>query len=211
MTEYLPDLLDGLWVSLRVTLLALLLGLPLGLVFALLASSTARAVRWLVVLLVEIGRGPPTLVIIYVVYFGLPQVGLTLSAEVSAVIALAYNSAAYTSEIFRGGLLAVPAGQREAAQALGLGRTHQLRDVILPQAIRVAIPPLVGFSITVFQASSLCFVIAVPELLSRAYNIGTMSFDYLNALLLAAVLYAAISIPGSLIVGRLEKQMSARL
>jgi polar amino acid transport system permease protein len=207
----LPELLDGLVVSLRVTVVALLLGLPLGIVLALLVSAATPLIRGPAVVLVEIGRGPPTLVIIYLAYFGLPLIGLTFPAEVCAIVALAFNTGAYTSEIFRGGMLAVPPGQREAAQALGLTRAYQLRDVELPQAIRVAIPPVVGFSITVFQASSLCFVIAVPELLSRAYNIGTVNFDYLTPLLLAAALYAAVSIPGSRLANRLEQTMGRRV
>jgi polar amino acid transport system permease protein len=207
----LPDLLSGLLVSLKVTGLSLLLGLPLGLAFALLTGSRIPALRWPGVALVEIGRGPPTLVMIYLAYFGLPELGLSLAAVPAAIVALGYNTGAYTSEIFRSGLLAVPEGQREAARALGLGRRSELRDVVLPQAVRVATPPLVGFSITVFQASSLCFVIGVPELLSRAYNIATVSFEYLSVLCLAALLYAAVSIPASSLVNHLERVMSRRL
>jgi polar amino acid transport system permease protein len=207
----LPGLLAGLVVSLRVTAAALLLGLPLGLALALLTGARVRGLRWSAVALVEIGRSPPTLVVVYVAYFGLPKTGITLPAEVAAVLALAYNSGAYTSEIFRGSLLAVPPQQSEAAAALGLRRAHQLRDVVLPQAVRIAIPPLAGFSITVFQASSLCFVIAVPELMSRAYNAGSVSFDYLGALALAALLYAAIAVPGAQGVHLLERRLTRRI
>lgn len=210
-SHYLPQLLPGLLVSLKVTGLSLGIGLPLGVAFGSATNSTHRWVRWPIMVLVEIGRGPPTLVIIYLAYFGLPRIGLTLDAFWSAVVALAYNTGAYVSEIYRGGLLAVPHGQREAARAVGLRPFDQFRYVIFPQAARVAIPPTVSFAILVFQASSLCFVIAVPELLSRAYNIGTVTFDTLGVLCLAGLIYAAIAVPSSQLVNHLERRVARRL
>lgn len=206
-----PELLRGLLVSVKVTGLALLIGLPLGVAFGSATTSSRRWVRWPVVVLVEVGRGPPTLVVIYLAYFGLPRLGLTLGAVTAAVVALGYNTGAYVSEIYRGGLLAVPHGQREAARAVGLGWVDTFRYVVFPQAARVAIPPTVSFSIAVFQLSSLCFVIAVPELLSRAYNAGTVTFEFLSVLCLAGLMYAAVSIPASQFVNHLERRLARRL
>ncbi len=140
------------------------------------------------------------------IYFGLPTTGLTLSSYVAAVVALAWNTGAYTSEIIRASLQAVPQGQREAAVALGLNRLDELRYVLVPQGLRVAIPALLGFSILIFQGTSLCFAIALPELVSRAYEIGSTTFRYFPALFSAGVLYASISIPAALLVNHIEKR-----
>jgi len=203
----LPTLLRGLWVSLQVTGASLVLGLPLGLLLALSVQSRRRAVSMSALLVVEVGRGAPLLVLLQFVYFGLPTAGLTLSAFASATVAFAWCTGAYTSEIIRAGLEAVPHGQKEAAEALGFIRSDALRYVILPQGLRVSIPALLGFSILMLQASSLCFAIALPELLSKAYQIGSSTFRYMPLLVLAAALYAAICIPATLVVGVLERRM----
>lgn len=204
----LPSLLDGLGTSLRLTLLALGLGLPLGLLLALGVGSTSSWVRRVTIPIVEIGRGTPALVMLQIIYFGLPESGLSLTAFVSAGVSLALTTGAYTSEIIRGGLQAVPVGQVEASDALGMGRREVLRHVVLPQGLRVTLPALVGFSITIFQATSLAYSIALPELLGRAYSIGSETFLYLSVLTLAGLMYAAITVPSSLLVGRLEARMA---
>lgn len=204
----LPSLLDGLGTSLQLTLLALGLGLPLGLLLALGAGSTNPSVRRATIPIVEIGRGTPALVMLQIIYFGLPEAGLSLTAFVSAGVSLALTTGAYTSEIIRGGLQAVPVGQVEASDALGMGRREVLRHVVLPQGLRIALPALVGFSITIFQATSLAYSIALPELLGRAYSIGSETFLYLSVLTLAGLMYAAITIPSSLLVGSLESRMA---
>jgi polar amino acid transport system permease protein len=201
---FLPDLLQGLDLSLKVTLLSLAIGIPCGLVLALLVSSSSRLAKGAALLIVEFGRGAPALVLLQLVYFGLPSTGLLLSSFVSAIAALAWNTAAYTSEILRAGLEAVPFGQREAATAIGLNSFDALRFVLVPQGLRMAIPALVGFSIQMFQATSLCFTIALPELLSRSYGIGSETFHYFSVLLLAGLIYAAICIPASILMKRLE-------
>jgi polar amino acid transport system permease protein len=131
---------------------------------------------------------------------------LTLGSYAAAVIALAWNTGAYTSEIIRASLQSVAHGQREAAAALGLNRLDELRYVLLPQGLRVALPALLGFSILIFQGTSLCFTIALPELVSRAYEIGSTTFRYFPALLSAGALYASISIPAALLVNHVEKR-----
>ena len=205
--DSLPTLLRGLWVSLQVTGASLVLGIPLGLLLALSVQSRRRAVSVSALLVVEVGRGAPLLVLLQFVYFGLPTTGLTLTAFASATVAFAWCTGAYTSEIIRAGLEAVPHGQKEAAEALGFIRSDALRYVILPQGLRVSIPALLGFSILMLQASSLCFAIALPELLSKAYQIGSSTFRYMPLLVLAAALYAAICIPATLVVGVLERRM----
>jgi len=206
ISAWLPDLLSGLSISLQVTALSLLLGIPFGLLLALGVLARNKAVRGGSLFLVEVGRGAPALVLLQFIYFGLPSTGLTLGSYSAAIIALAWNTGAYTSEIIRASLQSIAHGQREAAEALGLNRFDELRYVLLPQGLRVALPALLGFSILIFQGTSLCFTIALPELVSRAYEIGSTTFRYFPALLSAGVLYACISIPAALLVNHVEKR-----
>jgi polar amino acid transport system permease protein len=205
--EWFPTLLDGLKVSVEVTAACLALGIPLGLILALGMQSKTAAWRMIALVVVEIGRGAPALILLQFAYFGLPNAGLALSAFASATLALAWSTGAYTSEIIRAGLEAVPHGQKEAAAAIGLSGFDALRYVILPQGLRVSIPPLFGFSILMLQASSLCFAIALPELVSQAYNVGSNTFRYMSILLLAGLLYAVICIPATIAVSALERRL----
>lgn len=191
-----PDLLPGLWVTMQLTVLSLLFGLPLGVVLAVGASAPSRWVRWPVIALVEIGRGAPALILLYVVYFGLPQLGLLVSSFPAAVISIALTTAAYSSEVFRAGLQSVPRGQREASRALGLSSWDEFRLVVLPQAVRIVIPPLIGLSIIVFQGTSLAYAVSVPELLARAYNAGNLTYQFMPPLTLAGAMYAIVSLIG---------------
>jgi polar amino acid transport system permease protein len=134
-----------------------------------------------------------------------------LTQFTAAVVAFAWSTGAYSSEILRASLEAVPHGQREAAAAIGFSRLDASVLVILPQAIRIAIPPLMSVAIQIFQATSLAFVIALPEVMSRAYETGSVTFEYLNVFLLAAALYAAVSLPASLLVGIVERRLGRHL
>lgn len=203
---WLPDLWAGFLISLRVTLFSLLFGMPAGLLLALGVQSKSRPLHAACLVFVEIGRGAPALVLLQFLYFGLPSAGLPLGSFLSAVLALAWSTGAYTSEIIRAGLEAVPQGQHEAVSALGLTRADGLRYVIVPQGLRVAIPALLGFSILVFQATSLCFTIALQEIISRAYDIGNTTFFYFPALAVAGLFYAAVCIPASLLVSYVEQR-----
>ncbi len=206
--ENLPTMIDGLIISLQVTGVALAVGIPLGLLLALGVQSKTGAVRWTTMAIVEIGRGAPALIMLQFFYFGLPQAGLSLTSFSAAAFALAWTTSAYTSEIIRAGLEAVPFGQKEAAVAVGFTHTDALRYIIVPQGLRVAAPALLGFSILMLQATSLCFAIALPELLSQAYMIGTNTFQYLPILLFAGLLYASICIPATVAVSLLERSLS---
>lgn len=192
--EFFPEFLPGLWVTLKLTVASLALGFPAGAALAVAVSSPRRAIRWPSIALVELGRGTPGLIVLYLVYYGLPQAGLTLPNFLAATVALAISTAAYSSEIFRAGLLAVPAGQREASKALGLKPLKEFRLVVLPQALKFVIPPLIGFAIILYQATSLAFAISTPELLSRAYNAASITFQFTAALTLAGGMYAVISL-----------------
>ncbi|CAM2162141.1 polar amino acid transport system permease protein [Paraburkholderia sacchari] len=206
--QWLPSLLSGLMTSVEVTVSCMAIGIPLGLVFALGVGLPDKAVRHVTVALVELGRGAPALILLQFFYFGLPALHLTLSSFVSSVLALAWCTAAYTSEIMRAGLLSVPHGQREAAYTIGLKEIDTLKLIVLPQAFRVSLPPLLGFALVMLQATSLCFTIALPELVTRANQIGTGTFLYMPVLMLTALLYASICVPSTLLVSSLERRLS---
>ena len=204
--EWMGELLSGLLTSVELTLAVVAIGLPLGLLLAIGISGGPRLVRWLAIAVTEVARGIPALVVLYLVYFGLPQLQLTLEAFVAGSIALGFTMAGYTAEIFRAGIAAVPHGQHEAARAIGLRRHQELRHVVLPQAVRIVIPPILGYVVLFFQATSLAFAIAIPELISRAYTIGSTTFEYLSVLVLAALLYATVAIPCSQFIDYLDRR-----
>lgn len=206
----LPDLLVGLAVSVQLTVLGLLIGLPLGVVLAAGNGSRSAFVRWPIIVLVELGRGAPALILLYIVYYGLPQANILLSAFPSAVATMAIVTGAYSAEVFRAGLEAVPVGQREASRALGLSAFNEFRLVVLPQAVKIVIPPLIGLSIIVFQGTSLAYAISVRELLSRAYNAGTVTFDFLPPLTLAGLIYAVVSLSAIVLLRSRRPRRSGR-
>ncbi|WP_232513572.1 amino acid ABC transporter permease [Burkholderia humptydooensis] len=131
-----------------------------------------------------------------------------MSSFLSSVLALAWCTGAYTSEIIRAGLQAVPHGQREASYAIGLSEVDTLRLIIVPQGLRVSIPPLLGFGVIMLQTTSLCFTVALPELVTKAQQIGNETFLYMPVLILAALLYTAICVPSTLLVSSLERRLS---
>ena len=209
--SWLPALSPGLAVSLTLTGLCLLFGMPLGLLLALMLEGPAKPLRMAALVVVEVGRGAPALVLLYLLYFGLPESGVTLSAFATGVISLSWTTGAYASELFRSGLAAVPAGQREAAVTSGLRGWSGFRYIILPQAIRISTPPLASLGVTIFQTSSLAFVIAVPELMSKAYALGAITFEYLSVFTLTAALYGSIALVALAFVRLAEQRLSRHL
>ena len=207
--EWLPDLLQGLGVSLALTGSVALVGLPFGLAFALLSVHRNRVLRTIFIILIEIFRGIPLLAVIYLLYFGLPSAGITFTAFMTMVIAHGLNLAAYSSEVFRAGILHVGPGQREAFASLGITPTKGFFHVVLPQALRAVVGPLMSLLIMVFQSSSLAYAIGVGELTSKAFSIGAMTFQYFNVLALAGVLYAVISIVSARIASNVEVRLKA--
>lgn len=209
--NWLPALSPGLGVSLGLTGLCLLFGMPLGLLLAVVIESPVIPLRTAALVIVEVGRGAPALVLLYLLYFGLPESGVTLSAFATGVISLSWTTGAYSSELFRSGLAAVPKGQREAAITSGLNGWTSFRYIILPQGIRISTPPLASLAVTIFQTSSLAFVIAVPELMSKAYALGSITFEYLSVFCLTSVLYGSITILSLAFVRLAERRLNRHL
>jgi len=206
--HWLPDLLAGLRTSIFAAVLSLLIGLPGGFILGLGMVARSPAMRYLTVSVVELGRGVPLLVVLYLVYFGLPAQGLVLSPFVAAIAGIAFSTAAYTSEIFRAGIMNVPRGHLEAAQSLGLNWRDEVRFVVGPQALRAITPALMSYAIIIFQATSLGYAISLPELLTAGYGIGSVTFKFLSVFLLVGILYAAVSISASHLINRAHLRTS---
>lgn len=207
LIDSLPQLLWGLAVTLQIGITSILLGLAGGLSLAVARLYAPKVVKLLIRGYVDIFRSIPLLVLLIVVYYALPFVGIRLSPFLSAVTALSLVSAAYTAEIFRAGIEAIPNGQFEASAALGLSNRHTMIDVILPQAIRVVIPPLTNNCINVMKDTALASVVAMPDLLKQATQAQALSANP-TPLIGAALIYIALLWPMVAIVGRLEKHFS---
>ncbi|NUP73284.1 MAG: amino acid ABC transporter permease [Sinomonas sp.] len=205
---YLPQMMSGLGVSLTIAAVSVVVGYPLGLLLSVMVSQRNLAARTLGLVIVEVGRGAPALVILYLFYYGLPKFGIAFESITAACLALIWNSAAYSSEIMRAGLQSVARGQHEASHALGLSQRDTFFRVIMPQGMRSAIPGLMGVAIQMFQGTSLAYAIAVPELMKSAYNIGSQDFNYLQIFALAGLCYAVISMPATWITVFFEKRLA---
>jgi polar amino acid transport system permease protein len=208
ISQYLPRFLQGLGLSLQITVVSVLAGFGLGLLLALMTMSRTRWLTWPGIAIVELGRGTPALVMLYIVYFGLPAVQIMLDNTIAAMIALTTTTGAYAAEMIRAGLQSVPRGQVEAAHALGLEPRTVLGRVVIPQGMRSAIPSLMGLAIQMFQATSLAYSIAVPELMSAAYQVGNATFQYLTVFLFAGLIYAAVSVPTTWATVWIERRMN---
>lgn len=209
--DYLPSLLSGLGMSLKLAGASLLVGLPLGLVLALMVQAPLWIVRWVAIAIVELGRAVPALVLLQLAYYGLPTIHITLTSFMAATAGLGWITAAYSSEMFRAGVASVPQGQHEASAALGLGTIDTYRSIVIPQGVRVALPALLGLAIQIFQATALAFTIGLPELLSQAYAIGNETFRFLSVLTLAGLLYAAVVLPAGALVRGIELRLGRHL
>jgi len=205
--QYIPALLPGLWVAIGLTVASCGLGYVGGFFLALMADSKWKVVQYVSLVIVELGRGIPILVLLLIVYQGLPQFGVLFSPAPAAVIALTFSAAGYSSEIIRAGLNAVPKGQFEAAGSVSMSMGDTFWFVIIPQAARISIPPLVNLTIIIFQATSLATLITVPEIMQSAGIIGAATFEYMSVYTGAAILYLCVTIPGAYLSGYLETRM----
>lgn len=205
LVRSLPLLLTGLKITAHLGVVSIFAGLALGLFVALIRLYALTPFAILAKIYIDIFRSIPILVLLIVVYYALPFVGLRLSPLLSAALALTLVSGAYTAEIFRAGIEAIPRGQFEAAAALGLKFRHTMSDVVLPQAVRIVIPPLTNNSINVIKDTALASVVAIPDLLKQATQAQALEANP-TPLIVAALMYIAFLWPLVLLVGRLEKR-----
>lgn len=189
----LPLLEKAIVVTIGLGLSAFVLGCALGMLIALLRNSPMRLCRALAFTYVSIFRGTPLLVQILLIYFGLPHYGIVLSPIPSALVALTLFSAAYLSEIFRAGINSVEAGQWEAAASMSMGYWTSLRRIILPQALRIALPPMGSRLIALMKDTSLASSVTVMELTRVAEQLGAATFRYMEMFLMVGAIYWLIN------------------
>jgi polar amino acid transport system substrate-binding protein len=204
---FLPLLLQGALVTVEISCLAMVLAVGLGLLLALLRLYAVAPVRWGAGAYIELVRGTPLLIQLFLIYYGLPNLGLKLNAFAAAVLGLGLNYAAYEAENYRAGIQAIPRGQMEAALAVGMTRLLALRRIIVPQAVRLVIPPVTNDFIALFKDSSLVSVITMVELTKVYGMLATTTYDYMGLGLMTAGLYFGLSYPASLFANHLERKL----
>ncbi|MBA1156858.1 amino acid ABC transporter permease [Microvirga mediterraneensis] len=207
--QTLPLLLSGLTTTLALGVTAIIFGFIGGLALALVRLYAGSPLRQVAIAYIDVFRSIPILVLLVVIYYALPFVGLRLSPFAAAASALSLVSAAYSAEIFRAGIEAVPKGQFEAAHALGLSPWRLMGDVVLPQALRIVIPPITSNSINVMKDTALASVVAMPDLLKQATQAQALAANP-TPLISAAFIYILILLPLVRLVGILEKRLAVR-
>lgn len=205
--QVIPELLQGAVVTLEVTVLSYPLAMVLGLLLVLPRRSRRWYVQYPVRFLIEFIRSTPLLVQLYFVFFALPLlIGLRLTPLVTGVLVLGIHYAAYTSEVYRAGIDAVPRGQWEAATALSLSRPHTWRRIVMPQAIPPVIPALGNYWISLFKDTPTLLGITLLEILTSAQRLGAQTFRYQEAITIAGIFFLVLAYSSSLVVRYLERR-----
>ncbi len=204
--DSLPSLLHGTAVSLQITFVAAFIGLTLGTLFGFAETASSRIIRMGVGAYVTLFRGTPMLVQILFVYYVLPEFGVTIAPFWAASLAIGLNSCAYISETIRAGINAVPKGQVEAAGTLGFTRLKTIRYIVLPQALRVALPALGNELITLVKDSSLASIIGVMELSKEGSVIRSRTYDAFSILLVVSMIYLTLTASLGFILKKFENR-----
>jgi polar amino acid transport system permease protein len=202
--KILPDLLEGVWITVLVTLASAAIALLGGLALAVLSLAGGRGGRWLAFGLLETLRGIPILVLLFFGFYALPQYGVTLPAFLIGVLVLGVVYGAFCSEVYRGGFVTIPQGLRDACSALGLPAWITWTRILIPLAVRKSLPALVNYVLVLYRQSALLFAIGVPVLLARAQMVGYQSFRYLEPYTLAGALYLLLNLPFIVLLHRLQ-------
>ncbi len=203
----LPLLTGMVQGTIPLTAVSFVLGLVLALVIALMRLSPLRPVAWLARAYVSLIRGTPLLVQLFIVFYGLPAFGVTLDSFPAAVIAFTLNVGGYASEVVRGAILAVPRGQWEAASSIGMDGATTLRRIVLPQATRVAVPPLSNTLISLVKDTSLASTILVTDVFKKAQEIAAPTFQFFTLYTVAAIYYWVVCLALSAAQTRLERRL----
>ena len=206
LSVYGPGFLHASWLVFSITILVIVVSWICGLAAALGKTSSLGAVRALATFYIWFIRGTPTLIQVFIVYFGFPQLGLRLSPFVAGVLALGVNSGAYVAEIIRSGLLAIPKGQAESAMALGISRHKAMTTIILPQVFRIILPPLTNEAITCLKNTSLLSTITVMELTLYSQILIATTFRPFQFYIAAAIIYLIMTTVLSQLSAYLERR-----
>jgi polar amino acid transport system permease protein len=208
--EFLFILEAAKW-TLALSAIAFVGGAILGLLIALARTSENRAAQLLSGGFIQIFQGTPLLLQLFLIFFGAPVLGFDINPWVAAGVALVLNSAAFLGEIWRGCIQAIPRGQTEAAHALNLGYVSRMRDVVLPQAFKIALPPTVGYVVQIIKGTSLAAIIGFTEITRAGQIINNATFQPLQVFTTVAAIYFLICWPLSLLAARMERKRAVAL
>ena len=211
--RWLPELLYFSLTTLKIAFVSFLLAVAVGIFFAVCRTSGSRLLRWFAVVYIEVARGLPIVVLLYIVYFVPPQLfpGINwqwFSDFTGAVIGLALHGGAILAEVFRSGIEALHKGQREAALTLGMTPAQSMTYIVFPQAARIVLPPVANYAIGLLKDTSLCSLIGVNELMNDAKSIAFSDYQPMAVFVLVAGIYFAMSYPLSLAVRTLEWRLN---
>lgn len=209
-SEFLFILEAAKW-TIALSLIAFIGGSILGLAIALSRTSGNRVLQWVSSGFIQIFQGTPLLLQLFLVFFGAPIIGIDINPWVAAGVALILNSAAFLGEIWRGCIQAIPSGQVEAAHALSLSYVSRMRDVILPQAFKIALPPTVGYMVQIIKGTSLAAIIGFAEITRAGQIINNATFQPLMVFSVVAAIYFVLCWPLSLMAARMERRHAAAL
>ena len=202
-----PQIYAAVGVTIQLTLASFSMAIILGLLLALGKMSRFPLLRVFCIAYVEVARGIPVLAILFLLYFGLVPLGIVFDAFTASVIGLGLSAAGYIAEVLRAGIEVIHKGQREAALAVGMTPMKTFRYIILPQAFRIILPPLLNMLIILLKDTSICSLISTEELMLRAKDLAMMSFLPMHLFLLAGVIYFLLAWPLSIATRHLEKVM----
>jgi len=208
VAQYGPALLRGLSVTVFLTVIVILAALVLAIPVALIRMSPNVLLRGIGSFYVEVIRGTPLLLQLVYIYYVLPSLGVNLDPMLAAIVGLTLNYTAYMSEVYRGGILAVPKSQWEAAATVGMTRARAFHRIVLPQALRIVTPALGNYFISLFKDTALASVVTVQELTFTGQIISARSYQYFTIYTVTGILYLAVGFPAALFVRWLEKRTS---
>src|SRR5690606_32877615 len=204
--QFLPILPQGAWLTIQVTIGSLLLSTVLGLVWAAMRVSGVPVLAWISSAIINLLRGIPIIVLLFYIYFVMPDFGITMSALQAGIIGLGIAYSAYQAENFRAGIEAVDRGQLEAAQSMGMGWWLMMRRAVLPQAVKIVLPPYGNTMIMMLKDSSQASTITVAELALQGKLLATSNFDNVTVFTMVAVMYLVMCMPLIFLVKYLEKR-----
>lgn len=205
--DWWPQILEAIGVTMQLMAASFALAVALGLLLALGKVSRFKSLRVLSTVYIEVARGIPALAVLFLLYFGLVPLGIVLDAFVAGFIGLGMSAAGYIAEVFRAGIQAIHKGQREAALSVGMTPFMTFRYIVLPQAMRIILPPLLNMLIVLLKDTSICSLISTPDLMLRAKDLAMMSFLPMHLFLLAGVIYFILAWPLSIVTRRVEVRM----
>jgi polar amino acid transport system permease protein len=206
--ESLPKLLEGLSNTLLLTFVSIIIGFMLGVLLALGKIYGNKIIAGICIGYIEIIRGTPLLVQLFILYFGLPRVGVSLSPINAALVGLSLNSAAYQAEYLRGSIQSIESGQMVAARSLGMTKIQSIKNIILPQSLRISIPAWSNELIYLLKYTSIAYIISVEELTAEGKFIAATTYRYLEIFAMIAIIYLLLTIVFTEVIDRIDKRLS---